>query len=153
MDFLDQLGKKISNAGKDVAQQANIFAETSRLNNFIAEKERQINQIYTAIGKKYYEQNWSNEDDPEEANMAQITAIRNEIAELQAHILDLKGISRCPNCGTDIPRTSAFCTRCGYRMAPTDPQPVPQFTPRTCPVCGKEATGDDKFCVNCGTQL
>ena len=42
MDFLDQLGKKISNAGKDVAQQANIFAETTRLNNFIAEKDFSI---------------------------------------------------------------------------------------------------------------
>ncbi len=151
MDFLDQLGKKISNAGKDVAQQANIFAETTRLNNFIAEKERQITQIYTLIGKAYYEQHWNDENDPEEANMAQITMIRNEIAELQDRILEIKGVARCPHCNSEVSRTSAFCTRCGNRLAPTAPQP--EAAPKSCPVCGREATEHDKFCVNCGTQL
>ncbi len=149
MDFLDQLGKKISNAGKDVAQQANIFAETTRLNNMIADKERQITQIYTAIGKAYYASHCENPADPEAANMAQITAIFDEIARLRENIRQLKGMTLCPGCGVEIARNAAFCTRCGYRMA----APEPAFVPKTCPVCGREGAPEDKFCVNCGTQL
>ena len=64
MSFLDQLGKKVSDAGKGVAQQTKNLTEIARLTSVIDTEEKMVAQSYTQIGKTYYE-NHKNDPDAE----------------------------------------------------------------------------------------
>ena len=48
----------------------------------------------------------------------------------------------CPNCGTENPRKSKFCKKCGAEIKSTV----------ICPECGSEVK-DSKFCAKCGATL
>lgn len=54
MAFFEQLGKRLSDAGQGVAQQTKNFADVTRLNGAISDKERRITQLYQSIGQTYY---------------------------------------------------------------------------------------------------
>ena len=54
MSFFDQIGKRITDAGQGVAQQTKNFADVTRLNSAISDKEKRISQLYQSIGKTYY---------------------------------------------------------------------------------------------------
>ena len=62
MSFLDQLGKKVSDAGKGVAQQTKNLTEIARLTSVIDTEEKMVAQSYTQIGKTYYE---NHKNDPD----------------------------------------------------------------------------------------
>ena len=55
MAFFEQLGKRITDAGQGVAQQTKNFADITRLNSAVSDKERKIAQLYQSIGQSYYE--------------------------------------------------------------------------------------------------
>ena len=46
----------------------------------------------------------------------------------------------CPNCDSELKRSSKFCSECGYKFA------VKKF----CPNCGSEINSEARFCDNCG---
>ena len=56
MGFFDELGKKISDASQDMMQKGKDFADTTKLNSQIHVEERKISDVYTKIGKKYFEE-------------------------------------------------------------------------------------------------
>lgn len=154
MAFFEQLGKKLSDAGQGVAQQTKNFAEVTRLNSTISDKEKQITQLYQSIGQAYYQ---SHQDDavPEfQAETEQIKNLLVEIAQHQEEIKQIKGIEKCPNCGADVPVQAAFCNSCGTKMTPSAPPvQVSAEGMRICPACGTALGKDNLFCTHCGTKL
>lgn len=50
-------------------------------------------------------------------------------------------MKRCPNCQSDNPVTSKYCSNCGTSLK------------GICPECWKQNKPDDKFCVECGASL
>ena len=116
MAFFEQIGKKLTDAGQGVAQQTKNLADVTRLNVAIAEKERKITQLYSAIGQAYYEKH---KDDPdvEIPEIAEVNALVAEIAQSKQEINQIKGVQNCPACGAEIADTAAFCTSCGTKVA------------------------------------
>ena len=128
MSFLDQLGKKVSDAGKGVAQQTKNLTEIARLTSVIDTEEKMVAQSYTQIGKTYYE---SHKNDPDAECAAQIALVNKsleKIAQWREQIQRIKGIVKCPQCGAEIPYGSQFCGVCGTKIvrpeaAPAAPAP------------------------------
>ena len=148
MAFFEQLSKKLTDAGQNVAQQTKNLSEIARLSGVISEKEKSISQLYTTLGQLYFEQH---KEDPEAlSQVASIQALLAEIAEHKVTIKKLKGITQCPNCGGDVAADAVFCNHCGTRVA-AEPAPAPQN--RVCPSCQTENGPENKFCNHCGTKL
>ena len=159
MAFFEQLGKRLSDAGQDVAQKTRNLADVTQLNSANNEKEKQIKRLIFDLGKAYYE-NHKNDFTAEGAELiSNINALYKEIYENNEKIKQIKGVVKCEKCGADIASGDAFCTVCGAKanrpepvVAAAQPQPQPQAQ-RLCPTCGAAVPEGNLFCTKCGTRL
>lgn len=152
MAFFDEIGKKITDGGQKAAEQARIFAEVNRLNGQVSEQERLITQLYTQIGKDYYE---THKEDPEECVQTSVEGIniaKQKIEELKVQIIAVKGAVTCPKCGAEISKGTVFCPQCGEKIPPAPEAPVPADMVK-CPKCGNTMQKGQKFCISCGSAL
>ena len=152
MAFFEQLGKKIADAGQGVAQQTKNFTDVAKLNSTISEKEKKINQLYTAIGQAIYAAHKDDADFEAAQSIGEINTLLDEIAQCREKINEIKGITKCPGCGADVPRGSAFCSSCGTAIPHVEPEPAASSA-RVCPGCGAEVSEDSLFCNSCGRKL
>lgn len=154
MAFLEQIGKKLSDAGQGAAQQARIFGEVAKLNSSISDKEKKITQLYIALGQSYYEQHKDEEGAFAQDKMQEITALTAEIAKYREEICQVKGIVKCPQCSAEVPRGSAFCNSCGAKVPQAqEAGEAPAQAERTCPNCHAQVSEGDQFCIQCGTKI
>lgn len=155
MAFLGDLGKKITDAGQGVAQSTKNFTEVNRLSGVIADREKEVKELYASLGKLYYE---GHNRDPKAEGAALIGAIntlKEEIDRCQEEIKRIKGMGKCPSCGAGLSQGIAFCPNCGA-PAPKDvatDQAAPAVPQHICPNCGKAVNDDNKFCNFCGAKM
>lgn len=153
MAIFNELGKKISQTTQSAVKSTKEFADTARLNSQIADEQKQINNHYIQIGKKYYD---SYRDSAENEFASECTAITDgfaKIEKLEADILVVKGIKKCPNCGEDVAIAVAFCGKCGFDTRNEAEQTQDDTAAATCPNCNKEITDNSAFCNGCGHKL
>lgn len=148
MAFFQDIGKKITQTGQDAVQKTKDIADTVKFNNQIAEEEKRITALYTQIGEVYYTQ-FGGSPDPALADaVGEISAARARIYEYSEQIKLLKGVTKCPSCGADVPNGTAFCSGCGAATAP-----APQAAQgAACTGCGAPMGEGVAFCTNCGTK-
>lgn len=153
MDFFEKIGKRISDAGQNVAQQTKDLAETTKLNSAISKTEKQITQLFTVLGQAYYENHKNDPNTEQQDTISQINALYAEIEANREKIKQIKGITKCANCGTELPAGAAFCNVCGNPVTPAaQPEPTaPQG--RVCPTCQAAVEEGFLFCKYCGTKL
>jgi len=155
MAIFEQIGKRLTDAGQGATQQAKNFAEITRLNGVISDKEKRISQIYTEIGRSYYEEH---KDDPQAEGLehiAEINGLNAEILQCRESIKLIKGVTKCPNCGADVPLNAVFCNACGAKIIPAvRVEDVSVSQPMLlCPECRKPVPTGDLFCSHCGAKI
>lgn len=152
MSFFNDFGKKISDMGQSAMQKGKEMADVARLNSLISDEERKINNLYTQIGKQYVE---LHREDPEEAfaeGIAKIKEFEKKIEEYKDNLIAVKNVSKCPQCGAEVPNGSMFCSACGTKM----PVPVaaePEAAEAHCAKCGAVIAEGSKFCTTCGEPV
>ena len=154
MDFFEKIGKRLSDAGQNVAQQTKGFADVAKLNAGISKTEKKISQLLLVIGQAYYQKHKNDADAEEIELIKQINALYAEIAESQEKIKQIKGLVKCPNCGTDLPSGASFCTVCSTQMNTTEENN--SNTPsdeRVCPSCKSPVEPGHLFCMYCGAKM
>ena len=72
MAFFEELGKTLSDTGKEVATKAKALTETIQLKTQISAERTKLEEAYAAIGKQFYETN----NAPEEAYAKAYEAVR-----------------------------------------------------------------------------
>ena len=154
MAFLDGLGKKISQTGQDVVQKTKDTAEILKINGLISDEEKQIETIYTELGKRYFE---SHTDSYEQDYALLITTIKEskgKIAAYEEQVKKLKGLVPCPICGADVAYGAPFCSTCGAQLAnPAAAQGYANGNVNRCTNCGVPLSEGSSFCTNCGTKV
>lgn len=116
MAFFENLGKKLSDFGQTAAQKTKDLTEITKRTAANADRNKKINQLFTEIGAAYYN---AHKDDAvcESADkIAEITNLMAEIAAAQEEINQIKGVTKCPNCGADVAAGNAFCNACGAKV-------------------------------------
>ncbi|MDR1798118.1 MAG: zinc-ribbon domain-containing protein [Clostridiales Family XIII bacterium] len=143
MAFFNELGKKISETGQTVVQKTKDTTESMRINGLISEEEQKIDQVYQQIGKAYYEGFRQSADPKFEEPMAWIDHAKERIAGYKEQLNLLKGLEICPTCNAAVPADATFCSACGSKMPPKQPQAA----------AGGQPAGETKFCAQCGAQI
>ena len=113
MAFFDELGKKISQTGQGVVQKTKDATETLKLNSMISDEEKRVNELYTEIGKKYFELHSETFETELENMINGIKQSQSRISAFSEQVKKLKGVVRCPNCGGEVAYNSQFCNLCG----------------------------------------
>ena len=116
MAFLDNMIETLTSAGRDVSQKAKEVSNIAKLKMDIKSKQAALDKQYIELGKHYYEMNKEGEVD--NAGIANVSTLTNEIAALQAEILKIQGACVSPQCGMTLPEGTAFCSQCGASIVP-----------------------------------
>ena len=153
MDFFEQLGKKLTDAGQNVVQQTKSIADVVRLNSEVSAKERAITQLYIKIGQAYYDRHKNDSDAEDFQTISEIYRLYKEIAQCQETIKRIKGVTKCPGCGADVPMGAAFCNVCGEQIPASIVSVREAQGSKKCPNCHSDVDEDNAFCVFCGTKL
>lgn len=153
MALLEQLGKKLTTAGQGVAQQTKNFTEITRLNGLVTDKEKRMTQLFADLGKAYYEQHKNDAEVEEAALVEELRALSDEIAQYREDIKQIKGVTKCAKCGSDIPLDAMFCPTCGEKVEAEPEREMPLADAILCPQCRREVTEGDLFCNYCGAKV
>lgn len=153
MSFFDELGKKISDAGQETTTRAKNFAEINKINGLIGSAEKQIINLYTAIGEAYYQRHCNDEMPEEKEKIQQITFDFQQIEQYREQIRIIKGVDKCPNCGIEVSNTAAFCNACGAKIIRSEISSIPQTSGKVCPKCNATLRENAVFCSVCGEKL
>ncbi len=108
-DDVKKFGKNITEKGKDVI-------EITKLNSQISSEKDKIKDAYAKIGEDVYKAYTAGQSSAYDEACAQIKAIEDVINELQAKVLELKNASKCPSCGAEVTKDTAFCSKCGAKV-------------------------------------
>ena len=154
MAFFDELGKKISQTSQGVVQKTKDTAEIIKLNGMISDEEKRINNLYTQIGKTYFEL-YSNSCDGDLADMvSNIKDAQSLIEQYAEQVKKLKGIIRCPDCGGDVQYGAPFCSSCGTKIEVKDEASKNiDASVLRCKKCGTPINDGCAFCTHCGTKV
>ena len=112
MAFLEELGKTLTDTGKEVATKAKALTETIQLKTQISTEKTKLEEAYAAIGRLYYEAN----REPDEAYAKAYEAVkscRERIAALEIELTQNEGSRICAVCGAKVPKDSLYCGKCG----------------------------------------
>ncbi len=152
MDFFENIGRKVAEAGREVSQQTKNMADVARLNSDISAEEKRILQTYSEIGEAYYENHRNDSMSEFAEKLEKINNSFRKIEQLREQIKTIKGVTRCSSCGADISRDSVFCPACGAKIIKIAKETEKADT-RICPQCGAKVGTDNRFCSNCGESL
>lgn len=122
MAFFEELGKTLTDTGKEVATKAKALTETLQLKTQINGEKTKLEAAYAVIGKQYYEAN----KEPEEAYAKAYEAVRasrERIAALEIELTQIEGTRICAECGAIVPKDSCFCGKCGAPVGEKEAAP------------------------------
>ncbi|WP_394526729.1 zinc ribbon domain-containing protein [Lacrimispora sp. JR3] len=123
MAFFEELGKTLSDTGKEVATKAKALTETIQLKTQISAERTKLEEAYAAIGKQFYETN----NEPGEAYAKAYEAVkagRQRIAALEIELSQSEGTRICAECGAKVPKNSFYCGKCGAPVKETCADPI-----------------------------
>lgn len=153
MAFFEQIGKRLTDAGQNVAQQTKDLAEVAKLNAAISDCEKKISQTLLQIGQSYYERHKSDGTAEEAEKIAQINTLYAGILANREKIKQIKGVVKCENCGADVPLNATFCNACGAKVNRTEAARENAEEGRVCPNCHAAVEKGNAFCRRCGTKI
>ena len=150
MDFLNDLGKKFTQAARSVQAFTRESTESTRLSSALRDAREELDSLYAELGRACYEQRVRPESEISDELYDRVTAALERLDELSAR-KDRK--ARCPGCGAVQALDARFCSNCGRRMPEDAPTPVTETDDtdgQYCPECGAMRKDDAGFCAVCG---
>lgn len=118
MSILENMGKKISGAGKAAIKVSGDLVQVTKLNLEVKSEENKIEAIMLDLGNAVYEKYKAGNSVDELLNEKcdEITKCMNSIEELKAKIAELRNYKICPGCSSDVDKDDAFCYKCGTKL-------------------------------------
>jgi hypothetical protein len=152
MGFLDDLGRKVSDAGQKTLQKTRDVSDIVRVNSLISEEERKVNNTYYQIGKLYVSMFGMNGKEEFAAMVQSVFESEEKIANYKKQVQDIKGVIRCAKCGAEVPRGVAFCSACGTPMTSNTVTDNMEDCV-VCQNCGTAVKKNMRFCTCCGSPM
>lgn len=153
MDFFNKVTRKISSGATVVANKTKDIAGTTKINFQISEDEKEIEDLFNKLGKKYYEENGKAVAPEYKEIVDQITGLYEKVDIAKAELQRLKGVTVCESCGAELPEGTKFCPKCGTKVIEcVDPVEVVDEK-LVCPACGNVEEKEVSFCSACGCKL
>ncbi len=130
MSFFKKITDSVSKGVTTATEKAQQTVEITKLNNQISGKRKDIDKLYAAIGEVVYDAYLANDVSVSEEQVKpkceEISAIREEIAGLDARIKEIRNEKDCPSCGKRVSDETKFCPSCGHAFPPPviDKEPI-----------------------------
>ena len=155
MSFFDELGRKITDAGKAASEKAKDLAEVTHLNSVIKEKQAQADALTAELGEAYFNAHVNDKNCEFYDKVDEIDNLKKAIDDCRSSILEIKGLVECPFCGTQFDADENCCPNCG-KAIPRRAQSIVSGNGEEkliCAVCGYHMRPGSNFCIMCGTPV
>ena len=155
MSFFDELGRKITDAGKAASEKAKDLAEVTHLNSVIKEKQAQADALTAELGEAYFNAHVNDKNCEFYDKVKEIDNLKKAIDDCRSSILEIKGLVECPFCGTQFDADENCCPNCG-KAIPRRAQSIVSGNGEEkliCAVCGYHMRPGSNFCIMCGTPV
>lgn len=113
-DF-EKLKDNLVSAGKEVEEFAKDASTVAKLKYAIHTKEDFLEKQYALLGRAFYNAH-KDEDVEEKVYFPSIVEAEEELARLNAELLDSQGAVVCPACGEKQSDKNGFCANCGSAL-------------------------------------
>ena len=150
MAFLDDLSKKLTQAGQTAVQKTKEMTDIARINSMIADEERVINDCYSKIGKLYVYLHGADYEDAFAELCSTVQRANVTIQGYRKQIETIKNTGRCSKCGSEIVNGAAFCSVCGASVQKGEQKQDDKSSIHYCAGCGASISTDARFCTSCG---
>lgn len=151
MALFNSISKKASQAGQNALQKAKDLSEIARISALISDTEKEVNSTYFQIGKLYATLYRDNPEQEFLSMVSLITEAETRIENYRRQIQDIKGVQRCPACGGEVSKGSAFCNLCGAAIPAVEVLKMEGEI--QCRNCGAILKQGLRFCTSCGTPV
>ena len=111
MGIFDKVGETINTT----ADKAKSISELGNLKKRLQYEEERIEEIFSEIGKKYFEEPVQNKK-LLDSLCEDIVTRQKRIKRMNFELNELKGIKVCEHCGTQIDEKFMFCGVCGAKL-------------------------------------
>ncbi|MBR4434929.1 MAG: zinc ribbon domain-containing protein [Clostridia bacterium] len=149
MDFFENIGSKLTQAGSGAQQRIKKMQNVSALNSHISKLEKSIHEAYLKLGESYYSSH-SGDEAPEFSDIiGTITDAKKQIEAAQTELKAIRALTTCQKCGANLKEGFAFCSACGAKVE----RPAPPAAANVCAGCGAPILGDASFCTKCGRRI
>lgn len=115
-DFTQKFTKKVKQLSKDTAEEVQRLNKVRQLNGKVNDAKKQIENIYSQIGKQFYELYKDSAPEGFEEFIRTINDKTVEIGQLMEQVREAKGVVLCPSCNTEVSGDERFCPNCGSRL-------------------------------------
>lgn len=134
MSFFDEVLSTAKKAVDTVGKGTGNVIDSGKLKVKANELKGEMKKSYEALGKLVYEAKMDGSDVSAQIDdaVATITAIKEQIAEIEANLLKLAKKTTCKNCGEVNPIEASFCAKCGTKIE----KPVESADAEVCGECG-----------------
>ncbi|TVY04419.1 zinc-ribbon domain-containing protein [Cohnella terricola] len=176
MSFFKKITDSVSKGVTSATEKAQQTVEITKLNAQISGKRKDIDKLFAKIGESVYEGYVAHDLSLAEAKVMprceEISAIRDEIAALDARIKEIRNEKDCV-CGKRVAEDTRFCPSCGHPFPVPEPAPIEKtpiqvdpYVPDDSEVVTSETAESSEeenasnvhadqrqICQNCGTPL
>jgi len=117
MSLINNVGKKITSAGKGAIKASGNMVQITKFNMAIKSEESKIQGYMAEIGNVIFDKYKEGKDiDPDViTNCEDIEKCIKAIDELKLKIIDVKDLKKCPGCDNEIDKDDVFCSKCGTK--------------------------------------
>lgn len=112
----EELTQKVKKFSRDTVEEVQKMNEVRQLNGKVNDAKKQIENIYTEIGKKFFDLNKDYAPEGFEEYIQTINDKLAQIEQLKEQVRDVKGVVLCTKCNSEVPLTERFCSNCGNKM-------------------------------------
>lgn len=156
MGFLDGLDQTITGWGQNALKKTRDMTDTVKIQSTISNLENRKKDAFTELGKMFYEtfKTYGGNPSEDELHMIEvIDQIEQQIDQYSKQLQRVKGVSICPNCHSEIPANSMFCSSCGFKIPVRTENYQGARKSLFCQNCGAALGQGQMFCTNCGTRV
>lgn len=153
MKLFDDFSKKVTKSTQEITQKTKDIAEISKLNSQISDEQKQIYNLFTQIGEKYYSLYGNNPQEEFLDLCESINLSQSKVISFKNRIIEIKNIKTCLNCGAECSADVAFCSICGAELPKQEHLKEENISNKFCSNCGTKLLSTAIFCPECGYKV
>ena len=117
MEYINKIGEEARKAFRFISKETGKLVESAKLTYTASDVESQLNKIYTAIGKKFYDICVAEDNIPEEFSneFESIAELKKQLENAKDKISEIKNTKKCTACSASLNEGDSYCRKCGAK--------------------------------------
>ena len=117
MEYINKIGEEVGKAFRFISKETGKLVESAKLTYTASDIESQLNKIYTAIGKSFYDSCIEEDSIPEEFSneFECIAELKKQLENAKEKISEIKNTKKCTACSALLSDNDAYCRKCGAK--------------------------------------